>query len=51
MDLHILLIPDKKHERVFQDIPTVEYRNGNNLKDHLVRVMLANVEKLKNRKV
>ena len=42
-ELHILLKPDKKHKKVFQDIPVVGFRNGKSLKDHLVRAKLRNV--------
>ena len=36
-ELHILLAPDKEHQKVFSNIPTVGFRNGKTLKDHLVR--------------
>ena len=43
-ELHILQTPDKEHKKIFQDIPTVGSHNGKNLKDHLVRMKLPNVE-------
>ena len=43
-ELQILLTPDKKHKKVFQDIPIVGFRNGKSLKDYLVRAKLPNVE-------
>ena len=43
-ELHILLTPDKEHKKVFQDIPVAGFGNGKNLKDHLVRAKLPNVE-------
>ena len=42
--LHILLTPDQKHKKVFQDILVAGFRNGKSLKDHLVRAKLPNVE-------
>ena len=39
-ELHLLLAPDKEHKQVFPDVPVVGFRNGNSLKDYLVRVAL-----------
>ena len=39
-ELHLLLAPDKEHEKVFPDVPVVGFRNGKSLKDHLVRATL-----------
>ena len=39
-ELHILLAPDKEHKKVFSNVPTVGFRNGKNLKDHLLRASL-----------
>ena len=36
-ELQILLEPDKEHHKVFSNVPVVGFRNGKNLKDHLVR--------------
>ena len=44
-ELHILLTPDKEHKNVFQDIPVVGFRNGNSLKDRLVKAKLPKFEK------
>ena len=43
-ELHLLLTPDQKHKKVFQDIPVVVFRKGKILKDHLIRAKLPNVE-------
>ena len=43
-ELHIPLAPDEEHKNIFQDIPVVGFRNGKNLKDHLVRAKLQNIE-------
>ena len=45
--LHVILKSDKFHKEVFQDIPTVGFRNGKSLKDMLVR---AKVPQLKHSK-
>ena len=36
-ELQILLAPDKEHQKVFPNVPIVGFRNGESLKDHLVR--------------
>ena len=36
-ELQILLPPDKKHKKVFPEVPIVGFRNGNIVKDYLVR--------------
>ena len=36
----ILLAPDNEHQNVFPIVPTVGFRNGERLKDHLVRASL-----------
>ena len=43
-ELHIILITDQEHKKVFQDIPVVGFCNGKSLKDQLVRAKLPNVE-------
>ena len=39
-ELHLLLVLDKKHKKVFPDVPVVRFRNGKSLKDYLVRAAL-----------
>ena len=39
-ELHILLAPDKEHQKVFPTVPIVGFRNGKSLKDYLVRAAL-----------
>ena len=39
-ELHLLLAPDKEHEKVFPDVPVVGFHNGKSLKDYLVRAAL-----------
>ena len=38
--LQILLVPYKKHQRLFRNVPVVGFRNGKSLKRHLVRASL-----------
>ena len=44
-ELQILLEPDKEHHKVFPNVPVVGFRNGKNLKDHLVRASLLILNK------
>ena len=39
-ELHLLLAPDKEHKKVFPNVPVVELRNDNSIKDYLVRAVL-----------
>ena len=39
-ELHILLIPNKEHKKVFPNVPVTGFRNGKGLKDFLVRATL-----------
>ena len=43
-ELHILLAPDEQHRKVFTDIPRIGFKNGKNLKDHLVRSVLPKID-------
>ena len=43
-ELYILLTPDQRHKKVFQNIPVAGFRNGKSLKNHLVKAKLPNVE-------
>ena len=39
-ELHLLLVPDEEHTKVFPNVPVVGFRNGKNLKDYFVRALL-----------
>ena len=41
-ELHILLT--QEHKKVFADVPLVGFRNGNSLKDYLVRAKLSKLD-------
>ena len=43
-ELHVLLIPNKEHKKVFPDVPVVGFRNDKSLKDYLVRANLSKLE-------
>ena len=43
-NIHILLTPNKEHEKVFQQVPVVGFRRGKSLKDILVRAKLPKEE-------
>ena len=39
-ELHLLLAPDKEHQKVFPNVPIVGFCNGKSLTDYLVRAAL-----------
>ena len=39
-ELHVLLTPNKEHEKVFPKVPVVGFRNSKSLKDFFVRATL-----------
>ena len=43
-ELHILLIHDKKHKKVFPNVSVVGFQNDNSLQDYLVREKLPKLE-------
>ena len=43
-ELNILLAPDQQHKKAFAGIPRTGFKNSKNLKSHLVRSVLPNVE-------
>ena len=46
-EIHLLLTPDREHRKVFENIPIVGFRRARSLKDILVRVKVAPIEKKK----
>ena len=46
-DIHLLLTPDKEHEKVFSTVPIVGFKKGKSLKDFLVRAKVPPIEKPK----
>ena len=43
-ELHILLTPNKEHDKVYPDVPVVGFWNGNSFKDYLVRAKSSKLE-------
>ena len=44
-ELHLLLTPDQAHKRVFSEVPIIGFENAKSLKDHLVRVVLPQLDR------
>ena len=44
-ELHLLLTLDQAHERVFSEVPIIEFKNTKSLKDHLVRAVLPQLDR------
>ena len=42
-ELVILLAPDKKHKKVFPEVPIEGFQNGKSMKDYLVRAALPHM--------
>ena len=43
--IHLLLTPDKEHQRVFDKVPMIGFRRGKSLKDMLVRAKVPPLQK------
>ena len=43
-ELHALLTPNKKHEKIFPHVPVVGFQNGKSLQDNFVRAKLSKPE-------
>ena len=46
-EIHLLLTPDREHEKVFAHVPIIGFRRAKSLKDILVRAKVAPLEKKK----
>ena len=46
-EIHLLLTPDRKHEKVFEKVPIIGFTRAKSWKDILVRAKRAPVEKRK----
>ena len=47
-NIHLLLIPDSEHQKVFQDIQLVGFKNGKSIKNYLVRAKVRKLSSLDN---
>ena len=45
-ELHVILACDEDHKRVFPEVPIIGFKNNKNLKSHLVRAALADINEL-----
>ena len=45
-ELHVILASDDGHKKVFPDIPLVSFKNDKNLKTHLVRSQLPDLDEV-----
>ena len=45
-ELHIILACDEEHKKVFLDIPVTGFKNNKNLKLHLVRAVLPDINEV-----
>ena len=43
-ELHVILACDEDHKKVFPEEPIIGFKNNKNLKSHLVRVALPDIE-------
>ena len=41
--IHLLLTPDKEHNKVFRDVPIIGFRRAKSLKDILVRAKVPQI--------
>ena len=45
-ELHVVLASDNGHKKVFPDVPLVGFKNNKNLKAHLVRSQLPDLDEV-----
>ena len=45
-ELHVILASDDEHKKVFLDIPLIDFKNNKNLKTHLVRWQLPELDEV-----
>ena len=45
-ELHVVLASDDGHKKVFPDVPLVGFKNNKNLKAHLVRSQLPDLDEV-----
>ena len=43
-ELHVILACDEAHKKVFPEVPITGFKNNKNLKSHLVRATLPDIE-------
>ena len=45
-ELHVILACDKGHKKVFPEVPIIGFKNNKNLKSHLVRAALPDINEV-----
>ena len=45
-ELHVILASDEEHKKVFPDVPMIGFKNNKNLKAHLVRSQLPDLDEV-----
>ena len=45
-ELHVFLASDNGHKKVFPDVPMIDFKNNKNLKAHLVRSQLSDLDQV-----
>ena len=45
-ELHIIFACDEDHKKVFPEVPIIDFKNNKNLKSHLVRVALPDINEV-----
>ena len=44
--LHVILACDEAHKKVFPEVPIIGFKNNKNLKSHLVRAILPDINEV-----
>ena len=45
-ELHVILVCDEDHKKVFPEVPIIGFKNNKNLKSHLVRAALPDIDEV-----
>ena len=45
-ELHLILACDEDHKKVFPKVPIIDFKNNKNLKSHLVRAALPDINEV-----
>ena len=45
-ELHVILACDEDHKKVFPEVPIIGFKNNRNLKSHLVRAALPDINEV-----
>ena len=45
-ELHVILASEDEHKKAFPDVPMIDFKNNKNLKAHLLRLHLPDLDKV-----